>query len=47
MSLKDKLDKVAHYIKTQYPKLYFENVSVSNCFVTNICNIILKKIIVV
>ena len=43
MSLNKKLDEVAHYIKTQYPKLNFENVSVSDSCVTNICNIIFKR----
>jgi len=43
MSLKDKLNEVARYIKTEYPVLNFENVSVSDSCVTNICNIIIKK----
>ncbi len=43
MSLKDKLKEVAHYIKTEYPELNFENVSVSDRCVTDICNIIFKK----
>ncbi|KAE9523111.1 hypothetical protein AGLY_016498 [Aphis glycines] len=43
MSLKEKLDEVAHYIVIQYPKLNFGNVSVSDSCVTNICNIIFNK----
>ncbi|KAF0746495.1 DDE Tnp4 domain-containing protein [Aphis craccivora] len=38
MSSKDNLKEVAHHIKTEYPELNFENVSVSD-----ICNIIFKK----
>ncbi|KAF0734923.1 E3 ubiquitin-protein ligase XIAP-like [Aphis craccivora] len=38
-----KLDEVAHYIKTQYPKLNFGNVSVSDSCVINICKIIFNK----
>jgi len=43
MSLKHKLNEVAHYIKTKYPELNFENVSVSDSCVNNICNFIIKK----
>jgi len=43
MSLKHTLNEVAHYIKTEYPELNFENVSVSNSCVNNICNFIFKK----
>ncbi|KAF0714654.1 Uncharacterized protein FWK35_00018901, partial [Aphis craccivora] len=32
MSLKDKLEEVAHYINTEYPELNFENASVSDSF---------------
>ncbi|KAF0703407.1 Uncharacterized protein FWK35_00035355, partial [Aphis craccivora] len=43
MSLKDKLQEIAHYIETEYPELNFENVSVSDSCVSNICMIIFKK----
>ncbi|CAH1731124.1 unnamed protein product [Aphis gossypii] len=43
MSLKDKLKEVAHYINTEYPELNFENVSVSDSCVSNICMTIFKK----
>ncbi|KAL5246272.1 hypothetical protein ACI65C_013680 [Semiaphis heraclei] len=43
MSLKDKLNEVAHYIKTEYAEINFENVSVSDSCVINICNLIFKK----
>ncbi|KAF0764849.1 Uncharacterized protein FWK35_00005509 [Aphis craccivora] len=43
MSLKDELQEIAHYIKTEYPELNFENVSVSDSCVSNICMIIFKK----
>jgi len=43
MNLKDKLKEVAHYIKTEYSELNFENVSVSDSCISNICTIIFKK----
>lgn len=43
MSLNNKLNEVAHYIKDEYPELNFERVSVSDSCVRNICKIILKK----
>jgi hypothetical protein len=43
MSLKDKLQEIAHYIKSEYPELNFENVSVSDSCVSYICTIVFKK----
>lgn len=43
MSLKDRLNEVAHYIKTEYTEINFENASVSDSCVINICNFIFEK----
>jgi len=43
MSLKDKFNEVALFFITEYSKLNFENVSVFDSCVSNICNLIFKK----
>lgn len=43
MFLKNKLNKLTHYIKNEYTRLNLKNVSITYSNVGNICNIVSKE----